>query len=370
MWTDLFLTAVGVLTVSLSVLLAATILIGRPGAPRADRFLAAFLLVSAVDLAGWTAPLMPAATSQWLVFRLPVAYLQMPCLLAYVATLGAAKSKARFHLWAGSVLVLASIFSLTPRALGMAGTGLLPQLVSSGADLQWNDVALHLQFYVYAVLIALAVFSRTSRITDPETRRWLKVLLVVSISAHTLVLAKSAAWMAGATQLFAVLNVAVGVSAASVLVTLLLLVLLKGGRAATTTTARQPRPVGAADLAAMARIHDVMVRTLPYLDPQLNLRGLARRVGLTSREVSRLINDCEGIHFFDFVNRYRTQTAAAYLVDPVRAERSVLEIAYEVGFNSKSSFNTAFRKHRGVTPSSVRQARAIADDDHPASDFA
>ncbi|MBU1384143.1 MAG: AraC family transcriptional regulator [Alphaproteobacteria bacterium] len=367
MWIDLFLTAVGVLTVTLSLVLATTILIGRPGAPKADRFLAAFLLLSALDLAGWTAPLLPGALQSLLVFRLPLAFLQMPCLLAYVLTLRQARAARSVHLWTGAALVAASMTSLIPRALGLAGIDVLPQLASTGADLRVNEIALHLQFYVYASLIGVSIFSRARPVLEPRVLRWLRVLLVVSLSAHTLVLAKSVAAAAGAAGVYTALNVAVGVSASAVSVALLLLVLLTGGPASTARTRRSPCP---SDLDEMQRIRDVMARTQPYLDPQINLKRLSRRVGLTGREVSRLINDCEGMHFFDFVNGYRTRQAAAFLVDPAWADRSVIEIAYAVGFNSKSSFNAAFRKHQGMTPSSVRRDHAIADSGLSATDFA
>jgi len=367
MWTDLFLTAVGVLTVTLSVILATALLLARPAAHVADRFLASFLLVSAVDLLGWTAPLMPSVIPPLLVFRLPLAFLQMPFLLAYVLTLSSGLSKHRFHLWAGTVLVIVSALSLTPRALAMAGID--PGLpASKGFDLLWNEAALHLQFYIYAGLIGFRVFSRVTPIIDPGVRRWLKVLLLVSLLAHTLVLAKTVAAVAGARHVYAVLNVAVGVNAAAVLVSLLMLVLLKGALAKPAAPVRPLRVRTVSDENEMVRIREIMARLQLHRDQQLSLKALARRVGLSAREVSRLINDVEGLHFFDFVNEYRTQRAADLLTDPTWADRSILEIAYDAGFNSKSSFNAAFRKHQGVTPSSVR--RAAIGDGVPATDFA
>ena len=368
MWIDLFLTAVGMLTVTLSVILATTLLLARGPAHTADRFLAGFLLVSAVDLLGWTAPLMPSAIPPLLVFRLPLAFLQMPFLLAYVLTLSLGPSRCRFHLWAGMVLMVVSALSLTPRALAMAGID--PGTSGfEGIDLLWNEAALHLQFYIYAGLIGLKVFSRVSPIIEPGVRRWLRVLLFVSLLAHTLVLTTTVAAAAGARHVYAVLNVAVGANAAAVLVSLLMLILLKGGLAGPAAPVRPLRTRTASDQSEMVRIREIMTRLQLHRDPQLSLKALARRVGLSARAVSRLINDVEGLHFFDFVNEYRTQRAADLLTDPAWADRSVLEIAYEAGFNSKSSFNAAFRKHRGVTPSSVRRA-ATGGGVLPATDFA
>ncbi|MEO0902667.1 MAG: helix-turn-helix domain-containing protein, partial [Bacteroidota bacterium] len=72
------------------------------------------------------------------------------------------------------------------------------------------------------------------------------------------------------------------------------------------------------------------------------------------RELSILINHKMGQHFFDFVNSYRIQSAVDILKDPTKKKVTILEILYEVGFNSKSSFNTAFKKHTGHTPTTYR----------------
>ena len=62
-----------------------------------------------------------------------------------------------------------------------------------------------------------------------------------------------------------------------------------------------------------------------------------------------------GQHFFDFVNSYQINLAAEMLVTYEQQQKTVLEILYEVGFNSKSSFNTAFKKHLLMTPSQYRK---------------
>ena len=73
--------------------------------------------------------------------------------------------------------------------------------------------------------------------------------------------------------------------------------------------------------------------------------------------LSLLINERTGMHFYDFVNRYRVEEAKRLLRESIlRDELSILGIAYEVGFNSKSSFNTAFKKAAGITPSQYRNA--------------
>lgn len=92
----------------------------------------------------------------------------------------------------------------------------------------------------------------------------------------------------------------------------------------------------------------------PYLDPSLSLHELAKQTEIPVRELSLLINHHLNKHFFDFVNEYRIKKAAELLVLPERKDHTVLEILYEVGFNSKSSFNTAFKKQMNSTPTQYR----------------
>jgi AraC-like DNA-binding protein len=93
----------------------------------------------------------------------------------------------------------------------------------------------------------------------------------------------------------------------------------------------------------------------PYLDPELNLDQLARQLSLKSRLLSQVINDELGQNFHDFINRKRIEEASRLLTNPKDPKITVLEVLYEVGFNSKSSFNTLFKKYTGLTPSEFKK---------------
>jgi AraC-like DNA-binding protein len=86
-----------------------------------------------------------------------------------------------------------------------------------------------------------------------------------------------------------------------------------------------------------------------FLDPELSLGALAQELGHSSNHVSQVINQFEERNFRDFINARRVEEACARLQDAQDA--NLLELAMDVGFNSKSSFNRAFRKFAGVTPS-------------------
>lgn len=98
----------------------------------------------------------------------------------------------------------------------------------------------------------------------------------------------------------------------------------------------------------------------PYLDASLSLNDLARQTMKPARELSILINHHLNKHFFDFVNEYRIEKAMQMLKDPEKKALTILEVLYDVGFNSKSSFNTAFKKHTGYTPSQYRKTNLIS----------
>lgn len=114
-------------------------------------------------------------------------------------------------------------------------------------------------------------------------------------------------------------------------------------------------PQNAVNNIEIKKIEDYMKIEEPYLDPSLSLYDLSKQLEMSSRELSVLINHNLNQHFFDFINEYRIKKAMKLLSDKQNKKLTVLEILYEVGFNSKSSFNTAFKKHTGNTPTQFRK---------------
>jgi AraC-like DNA-binding protein len=108
------------------------------------------------------------------------------------------------------------------------------------------------------------------------------------------------------------------------------------------------------------RVNKFMKEEEPFLDASLTLHTLANETGIPARELSILINHHLNKHFFDFVNEFRIEKAMELLTSPDRRGYTVLEILYEVGFNSKSSFNTAFKKYTGLTPTEYRRKNTLS----------
>lgn len=102
-------------------------------------------------------------------------------------------------------------------------------------------------------------------------------------------------------------------------------------------------------------LKDYMVEKEPYLDSSLTIQDLAEQLNMPVKDLSALINLYMNKHFFDFVNEYRIEKAKEILKDPSQKELTILEILYQVGFNSKSSFSTSFKKYTGTTPTDFRK---------------
>lgn len=103
------------------------------------------------------------------------------------------------------------------------------------------------------------------------------------------------------------------------------------------------------------KINQFMQDEEPYLDASLTLQKLANHLNIPSRELSVLINQHMSKHFFDFVNEYRIKKAMKILRDTSFKKNTIQEIMYDVGFNSKTPFNTAFKKQTNLTPSQYRK---------------
>lgn len=100
-----------------------------------------------------------------------------------------------------------------------------------------------------------------------------------------------------------------------------------------------------------ARIIALMENDRLYLDPELSLAELANRLATNVSVLSAVINRAFGKNFNDFVNEYRVRAVQQYLQNNAATHLSLLGIGLECGFNSKSTFNRAFRKLTGVAPS-------------------
>ena len=92
----------------------------------------------------------------------------------------------------------------------------------------------------------------------------------------------------------------------------------------------------------------------PYLKSDLKISELADSLSVPYHQLSQLINDEFLVNFYDFINKYRVEDAKKLLIEDNRNYK-ILAIAYEVGFNSKATFNRVFKKFTNLTPSEFKE---------------
>jgi AraC-like DNA-binding protein len=105
----------------------------------------------------------------------------------------------------------------------------------------------------------------------------------------------------------------------------------------------------------LKRLIELMESEKPYLDSDLTLQNLAKRLHINQRYLSQVINENTGESFYFFINTFRLEEAKRLLRKDENQEKSVLDICYAAGFNSKSSFYRAFRKCTGLSPCEFRR---------------
>lgn len=93
----------------------------------------------------------------------------------------------------------------------------------------------------------------------------------------------------------------------------------------------------------------------PYLDTELTIYKLAEALQLPRHHLSQAINTKSGKSFYDFINSYRVEEVKRRLKDPEFSNITIQAIAFDSGFNSKATLNTAFNKFAGMTPSAYRK---------------
>ncbi|MEO1260827.1 MAG: helix-turn-helix domain-containing protein [Bacteroidota bacterium] len=91
-----------------------------------------------------------------------------------------------------------------------------------------------------------------------------------------------------------------------------------------------------------------------FKENELRLADLAAYLDVSYHQLSQVINEHYGVNFFELINRYRVAHVKKLLADPNYSHYTIIQIAYEAGFNNKASFNRYFKKAIGMTPSAYR----------------
>ena len=103
-----------------------------------------------------------------------------------------------------------------------------------------------------------------------------------------------------------------------------------------------------------SKLEKYMLEHKPYLNPELNLSTLAEILKFQPKTLSQTINQIIGSNFSEYINSYRIEEAKLLFQNNKDKNLTIMEVMYDVGFNSRSVFNTAFKNKTGVTPSQYK----------------
>ena len=131
--------------------------------------------------------------------------------------------------------------------------------------------------------------------------------------------------------------------------------ILEAEEAATEKThAKKAKPADGKIQETMNRILLLMVEEKLYQEAELTLHQLAERLQIPNYQVSQALNEGLKKNFYDLINGYRVEEAKRLLLDEKSRNYTILSIGFEAGFNSKTTFNTVFKKFTGLTPTEFR----------------
>jgi AraC-like DNA-binding protein len=103
------------------------------------------------------------------------------------------------------------------------------------------------------------------------------------------------------------------------------------------------------------RLKELMEHEKRYRQSGLTLKDLADALSISAHQLSQVLNQHLETNFYDFVNRYRVEEVKAELANPHKKHLTILALALDAGFDSKTTFNAVFKKHTGLTPSAYKK---------------
>lgn len=105
----------------------------------------------------------------------------------------------------------------------------------------------------------------------------------------------------------------------------------------------------------LKNLQRLMDNEKPYLDPELTLTKLSKNLNISSKKLSQIINQEEGMNYSQYIAHHRVEEAKNLLKSPSHSHYTIASIAFDSGFNSLSSFNAAFKKFTNITAVAYRE---------------
>lgn len=350
MTTNYLIADIGKIIVFLMILLSIFLITAKSSNKLANQLFAAFLLVTSLDLIGFFVLEISSDTLRCLKYASVL--LQMPLYYLYV------KSVCYFNF----KLSAKDLFHAIP-FIGFY----LFLMATSVSDNSYSifEISASVQYYAYIIAIFLTLghfkklFQENYTTNHQNTYKWLFQTTIFFLIGNVFVKIRHFMPLEENGILLANINLLISLFALFVICWFVLKALYQPhlflGVDKNLKALKPPavKMQSTEQNENMALLSTFMNKEKPYLDPELNLQKLAFNLNLPEKQISQLINQQIGKHFFDFINEFRIKDAKVLLRE--QEELTVLEILYKIGFNSKSSFYTAFKKETNQTPTAYRK---------------
>lgn len=369
---------ISTITIFIMLLLAFFLLTVNTKTKLSNRLFASFLLLTAFDLSSFFTDKYFETNLNFELFRMTISLLIMPIFYLYVKAVCHSDFRLKpKHLALIIPFVIANLVFIPRLYLATAiESAYIYEYFKQMLEVRFFYILGELQYAFYIVLVFIIlkkykeIYLENYTNTNNSSYKWLFQMTVFFLIAHCIVLFKSVIRYTDYNVFLNLSNVIIGAIALIISCWFVLKALnnpnlFKGvdsnmlliNEVVISTEKELLETPKSAEIASQIElVKKYVLENEPFLEPSLTIQELAKQVNIPVRDLSVLINQHMNQHFFDFINEYRIQKAMQILKSPSKNKLTVLEILYEVGFNSKSSFNTAFKKHTNQTPTEFRNS--------------
>ncbi|MDR4953960.1 AraC family transcriptional regulator [Chryseobacterium sp. ES2] len=364
-------------SIFISILLAVFLVTVKTKHKVSNVLFAVFLILNAIDICDPLFYMMVDGPSNLGMFKNMFVFLQIPVFYLYVLSVCYSDFKLKpQHLLHALPFIITNL-ALVPRFYGVdtASKIFFIENRQNMMELKFNHILLHVQMIIYFVLV-FRVLKKSKTLylenyagKNINSYNWLFQFTVVLCIVYGIALLKNILKFSDYAY------ISEGIKAGLLLLSLFIIcwylfkalnhpelfrnvdskLKLVSEMVSEEKNSEEPVTSESEYNEELLRLKNYMVEKKPFLNSSLTIQEVSSEIEIPVRELSLLINHQLGQHFYDFVNTYRIENAMDILKDVTKNKVTVLEILYEVGFNSKSSFNTAFKKHTGTTPTLYRK---------------
>ncbi len=366
-----------VLSLFISLLLALFLVTVSTINKLSNRLFAIFLFITAIDISEPICNLIIHSPSNLGMFRNTIAFLQIPVFYLYVLSVCYSDFKLKAKHFLHIVPFLLSNLLLFPRFYLANVVSKINFLRNNQnmIELQFNHILFHIQIIIYFIAIFL-ILKKAKKLylenyagNNIDSYNWLFQFTTVLSVLYLIALFKNIFKFSDAANLSEWIKMGLQVFQLFVICWYLFKALnnpnlfrnidsklkLVSDIVLEIKNDKQVIDNQKEFDATLLKLQSYMIEKKPFLNPSITIQKISDDINIPVRDLSLLINHKLGQHFFDFINKYRIENAMTILNDSKKNKVTILEILYEVGFNSKSSFNTAFKKHTGTTPTEYRK---------------